>query len=40
MSEKSTLQMTVELTVEGDTMKGTVASGDRQGQVVVKKRKE
>jgi hypothetical protein len=30
----------IELTVEGDEMKGSLTSGDRQAQVVVKKRKE
>ena len=30
----------IELTVENDEMKGTVASGERRGQVVVKRRKE
>lgn len=30
----------IELTVENDEMKGTVTSGDRVGQVLLKKRKE
>jgi hypothetical protein len=30
----------IELTVEGDVMKGTLASGERKAQLVVKRRKE
>jgi hypothetical protein len=30
----------IELTVAGDELKGTIASGDRRGQVYAKKRKE
>ena len=30
----------IELTVSGDELKGTIASGDRRGQVYAKKRKE
>ena len=30
----------VELTVDGDTMKGTLTSGERRGELVVKRRKE
>ena len=30
----------VELTLDGDTMKGTLTSGERRGELVVKKRKE
>jgi hypothetical protein len=30
----------IELTIEGDEMKGTLTSGDRRAQIVAKKRKE
>jgi hypothetical protein len=30
----------IELTVDGDEMKGTLTSGERRGQLVLKKRKE
>jgi hypothetical protein len=32
-------QMTIELTVEGDEMKGTLTAGERKGQVVLKRLK-
>jgi hypothetical protein len=33
-------ELSLELTIEEDQMKGTVTMGERQGQIVVKKRKE
>jgi hypothetical protein len=30
----------IELTIEGDEMRGTLTSGDRRGELVVKKRKQ
>jgi hypothetical protein len=33
-------ELKLELTIEADQMTGTVASGERRGQLVVKKRKE
>jgi len=37
---KNEREYKIELTVEGDEMKGTVTSGERRGQLVLKKRKE
>jgi hypothetical protein len=33
-------ELKLELTIDADDMKGTVTMGERQGQIVVKKRKE
>ena len=33
-------QLTLELTVEGNEMKGTIAVGERRGQIAVKRRKD
>ena len=37
---KNDREYRVELTVDGDAMKGTLTSGERRGELVVKKRKE
>jgi hypothetical protein len=38
--ERNKREFKIELTVEGDEMKGTLVSGDRRGQLVLKRRKE
>jgi hypothetical protein len=37
---KNEREYRLELVVDGDTMKGTLTSGERKGELVVKKRKE
>jgi hypothetical protein len=39
-NKKNGREYQIELTVENDEMKGTVTSGERRGQLVLKKRKE
>jgi hypothetical protein len=38
--EKNGREYHLELTLEGDTMKGTLTSGERRGELLVKRRKE
>ena len=40
MHERNQREFKIELTVEGDEMKGTVLLGERRGQIALKKRKE
>ena len=40
MHERNKRELEIELTVEGDEMKGTIVAGERRGQIVLKKRKE
>ena len=40
MHERNKREFKIELTVEGDEMKGTIVAGERRGQIVLRKRKE
>ena len=40
MHERNKREFKIELTVEGDEMKGTVVAGERRSQIALKKRKE
>ena len=39
MHERNKREFKVELTVEGDEMKGTIVAGERRGQIALKRRK-
>ena len=40
MHERNKREFKIELTVEGDEMKGTVVAGERRGQIALKKRRD